>query len=398
MLLPQVPIPPDQGAKMRNLSLLRALSVQHEVHLFCFAPRQPHQEHLRELERFCASYQLAPVPRRHLPARLWRMLTSRLPDLANRFWSAEARERIVGLAEKLRPRVLHASNLELARYLFALDGPVTVLDEHNVESLLQLRAYRVARGSPRDWHRALYSWVQWRRLATYERQACQRANVVLSVSDADAAALRKLAPGLSPRVVPTAVDTDHYRPTSDLDRDSTPSLLFSGTFAFRPNREAARWLLNEILPRVWQKRPETRIFMVGYEPPGWLVTRCMNDPRVAVIGGVEDDRPYLARANVCVLPITWGSGSRLKALVAMAAGVPIVSTALGMQGTEAEPGRHYLEAEAPEQFAEQICQLLEDLKLSENLRQQARGLAEERYDWRRLAPLVRQVYAELEAG
>jgi glycosyltransferase involved in cell wall biosynthesis len=90
-----------------------------------------------------------------------------------------------------------------------------------------------------------------------------------------------------------------------------------------------------------------------------------------------------------------GGGVRFKALEAMAAGVPIVSTPLGMEGIAAEPGRHYLAAETAADFADAVGRLLNDAALRAALAERARELVRERYDWRVVAPALLSVYRDV---
>jgi glycosyltransferase involved in cell wall biosynthesis len=116
-----------------------------------------------------------------------------------------------------------------------------------------------------------------------------------------------------------------------------------------------------------------------------------------VTGAVPDVQPYLARAAVYVVPMRMGSGVRLKVLEAMASGVPVVSTRMGLEGVAALPGEHALLADAPAAFADAVLRLLAEPALAARLAARARALVEERYDWTRLAPALLELYRVLAA-
>jgi glycosyltransferase involved in cell wall biosynthesis len=97
---------------------------------------------------------------------------------------------------------------------------------------------------------------------------------------------------------------------------------------------------------------------------------------------------------VYVLPMRAGGGVRFKALEAMAAGVPIVSTRLGMEGIDARDGVHYLAADGAADFAAAVTRLLADRALADALAAQAHQLVK-RYDWRAVAPSLLSVYREV---
>jgi glycosyltransferase involved in cell wall biosynthesis len=136
---------------------------------------------------------------------------------------------------------------------------------------------------------------------------------------------------------------------------------------------------------------------VGGSPPRWLVRIGQSDPRIAVTGYVPDERRYLARSAALLLPLRIGAGTRLKALVAMAAGVPIVSTRLGMEGLAAIDGEQFVRADSTAEWVDALRRVLCDSELRLRLARHARALVESRYDWQAIEPALHDAYAELGA-
>jgi glycosyltransferase involved in cell wall biosynthesis len=173
--------------------------------------------------------------------------------------------------------------------------------------------------------------------------------------------------------------------------------LFLGKLDFRPNAEALAWFVRDVLRPLWATDPKSRLFAVGASPPPWLVAAGQHDDRVAVTGYVDDERPYLDRSAALILPVRTGGGSRLKALIAMASGLPIISTRVGMEGLEAEPDVHYLAAESPADWLAGLHRLMGDAALRQRLARDGRLLVEQRYDWSAIRSEVHQAYAGLRA-
>jgi glycosyltransferase involved in cell wall biosynthesis len=287
--------------------------------------------------------------------------------------------------------LVQAEGIEMAGYLAAVPAERRVYDAHNAEFLLQRRASELAPGLVAK----LYSRLQWRRLERFERRLVRNSRLVLAVSEHDANQLLALANGSAQvRVVPNGIDVTDYpfRPRAE---SAAPNLLLLGKLDFRPNAEAARWLIQRVLPRLAPAVPAARLFCVGGLPPGWLVRAGQHDEHIAVTGYVADERPYLERAAALLLPLRVGGGTRLKALVAMASGLPIVSTRLGMEGLEAVPGEHYLPAETAADWVSALQRILSDAALRQRLAASARVLVEQRYDWPVIIPRLRASYAEL---
>ena len=308
--------------------------------------------------------------------------------MALRLWSPafaqEVRRQLVSTAYDL----VQAEGIEMARYLAAAPPERRVYDAHNPEALLQRRACEAA-VRRRDGLAAAYSFIQWRRLERFERAVIRGSARTLAVSYHDANQLEALA-GKPVHVVPSGIDLERY-PFAEPSDDQPKNLLFLGKLDYRPNAAALRWLVEQVLPRV----PNVRLFAVGSDPPRWLVAAGQHDDRIAVTGAVADERPYLRRAALLLLPLEVAAGSRLKALVAMASGVPIVSTPLGMEGLEAVPDEHYacvpgLDAEG---WATRLREVLNDRQQRTQLARAGRSLVESCYSWPAIAAALRAAYA-----
>jgi polysaccharide biosynthesis protein PslH len=364
-LLPSTPDPPDAGAKLRNLGLLRLAAAEHEVDVLAFSH----------------------APRRSRPGRLTQAVRSPLPDMAVRLWSPGFLEALRERLATTRYDLVQAEGIEMARYLTEVSSARRVYDAHNPEALLQRRAWAAA-VRRRDSLAATYSLLQWRRLERFERAVVRGCGRSLAVSYHDANQLEALA-GRPVHVVPSGIDLERYPFTPPSEPSS--SLLFLGKLDYRPNAEALRWLIEQVLPRL----PSARLFAVGADPPCWLVAAGQHNDRIAVTGAVADERPYLRRAALLVLPLEVAAGSRLKALVAMASGLPIVSTPMGMEGLEAVPGEHYASVPDldPAAWASAIEALLKDVARRRALAHAGRQLVEESYTWQAIAPALHAVYA-----
>ena len=156
-----------------------------------------------------------------------------------------------------------------------------------------------------------------------------------------------------------------------------PSILFQGSLNYAPNMDAADWFVREIAPRIRRRIPEATLRLVGRPTPG--VERLDDPPRVTVVGRVPDMDPELARADLVVVPLRYGSGTRVKILEAFAHRIPVVSTTIGAEGLGAADGVHLLVADDPTGFAESCGRLLTDPDLRARLVEAAQQLFVERY-------------------
>lgn len=263
-------------------------------------------------------------------------------------------------------------------------GVPVVMDAHNVE---HHTARLVAREDRRPVHRARWRW-EAAKIARLERQVCGTVDAVCATSEEDAETFRAMG-AARVVVVPNGVDVAAYpaRPSGPALEPGPARLVYAAHFGYLPNQMAAIELADHILPRVRLSHPEATLALVGREPGDALLRR--RGPAVEVTGAVDDVRPYLRDASVVVVPLRAGSGTRLKILEAMAAGVPVVSTGLGASGLGLEAGRHYLGGESPADLADQAGRVLDDPRLAAALAAAARAEVERRFDWAVVArPLV----------
>lgn len=242
-----------------------------------------------------------------------------------------------------------------------------VLDLHHLLSVRHAHEAEVSRGRQRAYHR-----IEARRGRRLERTAVHRADRVLVCSAADAAVL-----GGRATVVPNGVDLDGI-PATPVPAE--PRVVFTGHLGYAPNVDGVRWLLDDILPRVRRAVPGVVVDVVGRAPLPEVRAAVDAAPDVALHADVPSVVPHLAAARVAAVPIHVGSGTRLKALDAMAAGRPVVGTTIGMEGLDVVDGEEALLADDPAGFAAALVRVLTDHDLAVRVGAAGRDAAE-RFGW-----------------
>ncbi|MFM8513224.1 MAG: glycosyltransferase family 4 protein, partial [Bacteroidota bacterium] len=145
-------------------------------------------------------------------------------------------------------------------------------------------------------------------------------------------------------------------------------LGFIGTMDWLPNQDAVQWLLHEWIPATegWPNRPEFHV--AGRKAPAFFAQK---RPAYFFHGEVEDAQAFMLSCDAMVFPLRMGCGLKIKVLEAMALGIPVISTAQGVQGMGLTPGDHYLHAENAEQFAQALIHLKQTPQILEKLRSKA---------------------------
>ena len=245
---------------------------------------------------------------------------------------------------------------------------LVIYNAHNVES-----AYRHELAASTG----LGSAEQLRR---FERGVLARSAEAWMVSEADAASARELCPQARLRLVPNVVDVTAIAPLApDV---AARRALFVGNFSYEPNRNGLRFLLDEVMPRVWAELPGARLRLVGAgleQPPS-------EDPRVEALGFVDDLADAYAGVSAVVVPLLQGGGTPLKFVEGLAYALPVVATPRAAVGLAVRDGEHCLLAEDADAFADVLARVLRDG--APGLGERGRALAEERYSIEALTALL----------
>jgi glycosyltransferase involved in cell wall biosynthesis len=212
----------------------------------------------------------------------------------------------------------------------------------------------------------------------FERRLVQTFEGLVLVSAGDAAALGADTAEERIVVAPNGVDVEHYVPTP---LGAEPAVVMTGSFQYGPNVDGAVWFCDQVLPLVQAAVPEATLDLVGHAPRA-EVRALAGRPGVSLHPDVPAMAPWLARARVCVVPLRIGTGTRLKALEAMAAGRPVVGSSVGLEGLGLVDGRHAHVEDDPRAFADAVVRVLTDDAHAEALIVAGRALVEERFGWR----------------
>jgi glycosyltransferase involved in cell wall biosynthesis len=179
-------------------------------------------------------------------------------------------------------------------------------------------------------------------------------------------------------VIPNGFDiTDE--PAGKVEVGEPPTLLMQGSLKYGPNADAARWLAEEIVPLIRAEIPDVRVRLVG--DPDDVVSKLHDPPRVTVTGRVPSMLPELAQADLVVVPIRYGSGTRVKILESFANRIPVVSTVVGAEGLDLEDGHQLLLAQDAAGFAKACVVGLKDIDLRRRLVAAAEERFRARHQW-----------------
>jgi glycosyltransferase involved in cell wall biosynthesis len=296
--------------------------------------------------------------------------------------------RIIAAARQVKAGILQAEfpayALPCTRVSEALECPV-VLVEHNVE-------YERIRAQVPELDDA-----QYKNLKDIEISLCNRSNAVVCVSDNDRQKLGEdgVASGLMHTIL-HGVDLQQYAQPAVADGRSRFAitaddlvLIYHGTFSYPPNREALQIFADTLLPALERKGLNCHVLAVGRNPPA-----SSPHPRIHFTGSVTEVAPWLKVADMAVIPLVEGGGTRMKIIDCFAAGLPVISTSKGIEGIPVVSGRHALVIDDWETMAQAICDLRQEPERAQALAQAGREIAAS-LDWNEIARQYLAVYSAL---
>ncbi|HEY6331599.1 MAG TPA: glycosyltransferase [Blastocatellia bacterium] len=414
--------PPDTGAKLRNYYLARDLAQEAEVTYLSFddsscqaiiqresdgsAGRNSHSASRRVadtgFEVPAALFHRTVIVRR--PARyklsnIVRGAVGRIPLTVLNYTTREMTGALSRLLSQNDYDIVQMESIHLAGYLpllrSARSKPKVICDWHNIESELMWRySQRERRGA-----RRLYAKATARRMRELEASAIPQFDANLAVSQRDADTLAEMGFSESIFVLKNGVDLGRMTDTvsEQLGRSTNGTvrnrLVYVGSMDYHANEDAAVHFTREMWPALHQVCPQLRFTIVGRNP-GPTVKALERIPGIEVTGTVADVRPYYREAVAAVVPLRVGGGSRLKILEAMAAGVPVISTALGAEGLAVEDGCNILLAETGADFQRAVRALSDKAKWA-TLSREGRHLVSDHYEWSSIGSKLRQIHAGL---
>ena len=242
---------------------------------------------------------------------------------------------------------------------------------------------------------ALYYNTQRDRMLRFENDVSRRFDGVLAVSEEDARIFQSemnLANVLG--VVPTGVDLDYFQALPKTP-SNFPTVMFMGSMDWYANVDGVNWFVDAVWPLVQREVPHARFVVVGRKPPAEIQALATSGRNIEVTGTVPDVRPFLRGADVIVVPLRIGGGTRLKIYEAMAAEVPVVSTRIGAEGLAVEHGRHILLADTAEDTALQVVKLLRRPELGADLASHALEEVAKPCSWSAAAQIFEDACARL---
>ncbi|MGK7955675.1 MAG: glycosyltransferase family 4 protein [Crocosphaera sp.] len=373
-----LPYPPVGGSALRNWQNINVMQAYGPVYVVSICPNKGEAIEppgVESWENFILdkSIEFWENYRR----KLWPIRRFGYPDV-DRLYQQNIFDKLKNSLAQFNPDIVIVGEIFTYHYLKLIKqfpGKV-ILDNHNIEAdLLEQNHGKLKLKVPR--------------LKAIEKSFVGQADQVWVCSEDDKKLLHQLY-GKKANVysIPNTIDVKNYNDIYQ-GKESYPShlnptdhnILFLGQYNYSPNSVAASILIEDIYPQIKEKYPDTKLLLVGRNPSRKMRQASQEDSDIIVTGSVPDVRPYLAAASVMVVPLQTGGGTRLKILEALAAGLPVISTAKGAEGLSFIDKTHLLISNKSPEIVDSLTHLWSDQSLMTKLRIKGRELVEQKYSW-----------------
>lgn len=392
MITPYLPYPLVSGGQIRTYNLLKNLSSKHKITLVSFVRDPNERQYLENLKPFCDNILIYQRRKAWSPINILLAAITPYPFLVSIYLSLSLKKDIKNLLLKENFDLIHAETFYVMPNI-----PQTTVPIFLVEQVIEYLVYqRFVEGLPpyliflkplllldvakiKRWEK--YFWTKAARLA--------------AMSTDDKEFIEGINPKLKVDVVANGVDIAYFAKTKRKETH-TPTVLFIGNFKWLPNRDAAKFLVSEIWPRIKRIIPDAKLWIVGRNPPENLKNYHATD--IDVDERIEDIRYAYGKSNVLLAPIRNGRGTKYKILEAMATKTPIVGTPLAIEGVNIQNKIHAYVSNSAEDLARQTVYLLKHKKECEVLADNAYKLVGRDYNWVGISNSLDKIYQEVGVG
>lgn len=349
----------------------------YSVGLISYTDGETEQEK-ESLNLFLKEMHILPQPRRKIWTRFFHdYITQSRPAIMWKLFSREMMRKVADVVEKGQYDLVIAEFSEMGQFIYKnpyLSAVHTIISCHRCITS-SYEKYKDIKEVNLRLH--LKSLTQIELLKKYEFNMYRSADRILVFTPQDQFMMQYYAPDLAVSILPSGVDVEDLKNKTSIPKE--PIILMTGYMKDPANEDGVKWFINHIWPKLREKHPEVKFYIVGANPSSKIKKFGERDSRIIITGQVKDLSPYRARALMLVSPVRLGSGMRTKVLEAMASGLPVVSTSLGVAGIDVQTGINCLVGDTPDLFAQNVEWLLTDKVLREGMAREALTLIHKKY-------------------
>ncbi|MBE7442552.1 MAG: glycosyltransferase [Flavobacteriales bacterium] len=307
-----------------------------------------------------------------------------------RFYSKSFENVLIECLQKNVYDIIQLETLWVAPYLPTIrkySKAKVVLRSQNIEFMIWERLAIDTKNPLKKWYLKLLA----KRLKTYEYKVLNSFDAILTITEIDSNNYKKMGCTIPIYHVPFGIDLQNYK--IDQSELVKPSVFHIGAMDWRPNADGINWFLKSIWLKVIEQNKTTKLFLAGRNMPDWLMNFKMEN--VVIEGEVANSHQFINSKSIMIVPLNSGGGMRVKIIEGMAFGKTIISTAIGAEGIDYTNNTDLIIANTEQEFVDAILKCINNQDFADLLGENARKLAETKYDNQLICNKLTDFYSNL---
>lgn len=387
MLTPYLPFPLHSGGQIRSYNLLKNLSKKHQVTLFSFIRSSTEKKYIKELKKHCHKVKVFKRRKAWDPRNIILSALTPYPFLVSIYLSSSVKKAVAKELNSQTYDLIHAETFYVMPNLPNSVSLPTLLVEQTIEYLVY---QRFIENSKLFFLKPLLYFDVFK-IKFWEKHYWQKATRLVAMSVSDKNMMSKSVKHKKVDVVANGVDVEHFNKVKP-QKPTIPTILFVGNFKWLPNKDAAKFLVTKIWPKIKEKLPQAKLWIVGRNPTPDIINLSQRGS-INITGDIDDIRTAFSRSHLMLAPIRNGRGTKYKVLEAMASRVPVVTTRLGIEGIKAKDS--VIVAESADNLASNTIKVLTNPKFAESMAKEAQAIVYQSYNWQSISRKLDQIYKQL---
>jgi glycosyltransferase involved in cell wall biosynthesis len=357
----KVPYPAKDGGAIAMLNLSKSFAeLGHKVTVLAMnTPKHNTSiEHIPETLKSAIEFQLVPVDTNiRVTKLLLNLFFSQKPYNAERFINKHFESKLIELVKENSFDIIQLEGHYLLPYIPVIRSHCSALISlraHNVESEIWSRIKAVTANPLKKFYFGIIS----KRLADFETKMLNTYDILVPITERDAATFKGLGNSKPMVVIPTGISEQIFK-QGENSTDAHSKLFFIGALDWIPNQEGLVWFIEKVWPQLLSSIEGVELHVAGRNAPAWIEKK-YQEVNVHFHGEVEDAYQFMESHDIMIVPLFAGSGMRIKIIEAMARSKVVVTTDIGAEGLGVQNNKHLLIGNSVDEFVNRITKLIMD--------------------------------------
>lgn len=357
-------LPATDGAVIYSLGLLKYLhKIGAKITLVSFAVDKDYsEEEIQELKKYVTNIRTCKLRWKSTALNI----SFRYPNNIRKYTKYDMWRLLKDIKKKEQFDLVIIDHLQMFEYAKLFPKSRIILHTHNVESDIWKEYASKCKGLVK-----MLVSRSAKMIYEYERVALQKADAVTAISDTDAIKFRLMSPDTK---IQTLHGFNEYTvvKTKDSIYSISNNILFIGSYGWYPNVASAKFLAEQLLPRLRERGLNITLYLVGKEPTQEMKQYAQENRDIVVTGMVESVDTYIEKCDIFINAVVEGSGVNIKMIEAMGKGIPLITSEFGARGFDVVSGKQCYIYSNIDECVEQVVDLLQDRDKACKMRDSAR--------------------------